>query len=51
VQTCIVHLIRDTFRYASKKYWEAIARDLRPIYTASSAAAAWAAFEEFEEKW
>lgn len=51
MQTCIVHLIRDTFRYASKKYWEAIARDLRPIYTASSAAAAWAAFEEFEEKW
>ena len=51
VQTCIVHLIRGTFRYASKKYWEAIARDLRPIYQAANAAAAWAAFEEFEEKW
>ena len=51
VQTCIVHLIRDTFRYASKKYWEAIAKDLRPIYTAANAEAAWAAFEEFEEKW
>ena len=51
VQTCIVHLIRGTFRYASKKYWEAIAKDLRPIYTAPSATAAWAAFEEFEEKW
>ena len=51
VQTCIVHLIRGTFRYASKKYWEAIAKDLRPIYQAASADAAWAAFEEFEEKW
>jgi transposase-like protein len=51
VQTCIVHLIRGTFRYASKRYWEAIAKDLRPIYTAATAAAAWAAFEEFEEKW
>ena len=47
VQTCIVHLIRGTFRYASKRYWEAIAKDLRPIYTAPSATAAWAAVEEF----
>ena len=51
VQTCIVQLIRGTFRYASKRCWEAIAKDLRPIYTAPSAQAAWAAFEEFEEKW
>ena len=46
-----MHLIRGTFRYASKRYWEAIAKDLRPIYTAPNATAAWAAFEEFEEKW
>jgi len=51
VQTCIIHLIRGTFRYASKRYWDHIARDLRPIYTAPSPQAAWAAFEEFEEKW
>jgi putative transposase len=51
VQACIIHLIRGTFRYASKKYWEQIAKDLKPIYTAPSAAAAWAAFEELEEKW
>ena len=51
VQACIIHLIRGTFRYASKKYWEAIAKDLRPIYTAANADAAWAAFELFEEKW
>ncbi len=51
VQTCIIHLIRGTFRYASKRYWDQLARDLRPIYTAPSADAAWAAFEELEEKW
>ena len=27
VQTCIVHLVRGTFRYASKKYWEPIAKE------------------------
>ena len=51
VQTCIIHLIRGTFRYASKRYWDHLARDLRPIYTAVNADAAWAAFEELEEKW
>src|SRR3954451_11718997 len=51
VQTCIIHLIRNTFRYASRKYWDKIARDLRGIYTAPTEQAAWAAFEELEEKW
>ena len=51
VQTCVIHLIRNTFKYASKKYWGQIAADLKPIYRAPSREAAWAAFEEFEEKW
>lgn len=51
VQTCIIHLIRGSFRYASKRYWDQMAKDLRPIYTAPSADAAWAAFEQFEEVW
>jgi putative transposase len=51
VQTCVIHLIRGTFRYASKRYWEALAKDLRPIYTAPTAEAAWSAFEAFEETW
>lgn len=51
IQTCVIHLIRGTFRYASKKYWDQIAGDLKAIYTAPSADAAWAAFEAFEEKW
>ncbi len=51
VQTCVIHLIRNTFKYASKKYWGQIAADLKPIYRAPTREAAWAAFEEFEEKW
>ena len=34
VQTCVVHLIRNSFRYASRKDWPEIAKDLKPIYTA-----------------
>jgi transposase-like protein len=51
VQTCVVHLIRNTFKYSSKRYWPEIARDLKPVYTAVNADAAAAAFETFEEKW
>lgn len=51
VQTCIIHLIRGSFRYASKKYWPQIAQDLKPIYQAVNADAALVARDEFEEKW
>ncbi|HVX68941.1 MAG TPA: IS256 family transposase [Mycobacteriales bacterium] len=51
VQTCILHLIRNTFRYASKADWERLAKDLRPIYTAPNAEAAASRFEEFTETW
>ena len=51
VQTCIIHLIRNTFRLTSRKDADAIKRDIRPIYTAPSADAASAALGELEEKW
>jgi putative transposase len=51
VQTCIIHLIRNTFRLASKKDWDALRRDVKPICTAVNAAAARAAFEELTERW
>ncbi len=51
VQTCIIHLIRGTFRYASRKYWDELSRDLKPIYQAPSAAAAETALDQLEEKW
>jgi Transposase, Mutator family len=34
VQTCIIHLIRNTFRLTSRADSDAIKRDLKPIYTA-----------------
>jgi putative transposase len=51
VQTCIIHLIRNTFKLASKKDWDALKRDVRPIYTAVNPTAARAALEELTEKW
>jgi putative transposase len=51
VQTCIIHLIRNTFRLTSRKYWDELKRDMRPIYTAVNAAAARVAFHELAEKW
>jgi transposase-like protein len=51
VQTCIVHLIRNTFHLASKRDWDALKRDVKPIYTAVNAAAARAALDELADKW
>ncbi|PVY23217.1 IS256 family transposase [Williamsia muralis] len=51
VQTCIIHLIRNTFRFASRKYWDAMARDLKPVYTAPSESAARERFAEFTQTW
>jgi putative transposase len=51
VQNCIIHLIRNTFRLTSRKYWDEIKRDIKPIYTAVNAAAARSAFDELAEKW
>ena len=33
-----MHLIRNTFRLTSRKYWDEIKRDVKPIYTAVNAA-------------
>lgn len=43
LQTCIVHLIRNSLAYASWKERKALATAIRPIYTAPSAEAAEAA--------
>jgi len=51
IQTCVIHLLRNTFRYASRKYWDQIAKDIRPVYTASTEAAAKERFVEFTGKW
>ena len=51
VQACVIHLIRNTFRFASRKYWDEMSRDLRPVYTAPSEAVARERFKEFDAKW
>lgn len=48
LQTCIVHLIRNSLDYASWKDRKALATALRPIYAAPSAEAAEAALDAFE---
>jgi transposase-like protein len=51
VQTCVIHLIRNTFRYAPRQHWDELSRDLKPVYTAPTEAAAKERFGEFEAKW
>ena len=47
VQTCVIHLIRNSMRYASWKDRKAIAAALRPIYTAATVEAAEQALDDF----
>lgn len=51
IQTCVIHLLRNTFRYASRKYWDQIAKDIRPVYTAATEAVAKERFIEFTAHW
>ena len=51
VQTCVIHLIRGTFRYAGRQHRDAIAKAIKPIYTAVNAEAAAAALDAFDAEW
>jgi putative transposase len=51
VQTCVVHLLRASMRYASYTDRRAMAKALRPIYTAATEEAAKLALEEFRAEW
>ena len=51
VQTCVIHLIRNTFRYAARQDWDAMAKDLKPIYTAVNAEQAAERLEDFAGRW
>jgi putative transposase len=50
-QTCVVHLLRNSFRYAGRQHWAEIAKALKPVYTAATEAAAMERFLEFCESW
>jgi putative transposase len=49
LQTCIVHLMRNSLDYASWKERKALAAAIKPIYTAPSAEAAASELDAFEQ--
>jgi putative transposase len=49
IQTCIVHLIRNSLDFCSWKERKAVAQELKTIYRAENAQAAAAALQEFED--
>jgi transposase-like protein len=51
VQTCVIHLLRNTFKYASRKDWDAVSKALRPVYQAPTLQAAEERWLEFGEAW
>jgi transposase-like protein len=51
VQTCVVHMVRNSLRYSSKKHWTKITAAMREIYTAPTVEAAEARFAEFAGEW
>ena len=51
VQTCVIHLLRNSFRYAGRQHWDRISKDLKPVYTAATEAAAKERFNEFAAAW
>ena len=51
VQTCIVHMVRNSLRFVSWKERKAIAKALKPIYRAATVEQAEMALDAFEETW
>ncbi|RIK09957.1 MAG: IS256 family transposase [Acidobacteria bacterium] len=51
VQTCVVHLVRNSLRYASKKHWKPIVGEMRKIYEAPTVDAAATQLDSFAENW
>lgn len=51
VQTCIIHLIRNTFRLTSRRDADAIKKMIKLIYGAVNEAAARAALDDLAEVW
>jgi len=51
VQTCVVHLVRSSLRYASKADWAKITAELKGVYTAATVTVAETRFAEFADTW
>ena len=51
VQTCIVHMIRNSLRYVNQEEQRAVMVDLRPVYQATTEAEALEALDRFGKNW
>lgn len=51
VQTCIVHMIRNSLNYVGWKERKAVAADLKTVYRAATQEEALQKLDDFEEKW
>jgi putative transposase len=51
VQLCIIHQIRNSTKYVASKNQKAFMADLKPVYRASTQAAAEQALDDLEAKW
>lgn len=51
IQRCIVHMVRNSLRYVGWKERKRVARDLRAVYTAPTAAAGAHALDAFGKQW
>lgn len=47
----MVHLLRNSFRYAARQDWDKIAKLLKPVHTAATEDAALDRFAEFADAW
>ena len=51
VQTCVVHMIRNSLRFVSWGNRRAVAKSLKPVYRADTEEQAMSALETFDEQW
>jgi len=51
VQTCVVHLVRNSLRLTSKRDWRKVTVGLRSVYTAPTVAEAETRFACFADEW
>jgi putative transposase len=51
VQTCIVHMVRNSLRYVAWQHRKQVVKDLRTVYSAVNREGADVALRSFEEKW
>ncbi len=51
VQSCVVHLVRNSLRYVPKQHWAKVSAELKQVYTSPTVAAAETRFAEFAGTW